>query len=72
MLEIDKEKIKLDGQGKLMIDEFNIGYLMELIGEVEKKFNVLHTINKQLNVDTSHTNVSNSYCREARCRELKM
>lgn len=55
-----------------MIDEFNIGYLMELIGEVEKKFNDLYTINKQLNVDTSHTNVSNSYCREARYRELKM
>ena len=57
LLEVDKDKIKLDSQDKLMIDEFNIGYLMELIGEIEKKFNDLYTLNKQLNHGTNRPNV---------------
>jgi hypothetical protein len=51
LLEIDKEMIKVDDEGKLMIDEQNIGYLMSLLEAIEKKFNDLYLINKHLTSD---------------------
>jgi chromosome segregation ATPase len=57
LLEIGEDVRKLDGQGQLQISEYNIAYLMEILGEVEHKVDELFYVYKQLKLNDDPSKV---------------
>lgn len=48
LLEIDVGDRKLDPSGQLLINEHNLGYLLDVLAKVEDKVNALHEIDKYM------------------------